>query len=69
MSSACSEVVWLCKLLHELGFSQSSATPLHADNSSVCFMSAHVDGNYHYIREAYEDKIITLHHVTTAIQM
>ena len=35
MSTACSEIVWLCGLLEELGFPQTTSTPLHADNTSA----------------------------------
>ena len=35
MSIACSEIVWLRGLLEELGFPQTTSTPLHADNTSV----------------------------------
>ncbi|KAL6333165.1 hypothetical protein AAG906_028348 [Vitis piasezkii] len=35
MSTACSEIVWLHGLLEELGFPQTTSTPLHADNTSA----------------------------------
>ena len=35
MSTACSEIVWLRGLLKELGFPQTTSTPLHADNTSA----------------------------------
>ena len=36
MSTACSEVVWLCGLLVEIIFShESHPTPLHANNTSA----------------------------------
>ncbi|RVW64125.1 Retrovirus-related Pol polyprotein from transposon RE1 [Vitis vinifera] len=35
MSTACSEIVWLRGLLEELGFPQTTFTPLHADNTSA----------------------------------
>ncbi|XP_068646346.1 secreted RxLR effector protein 161-like [Aristolochia californica] len=35
MSTACSEIVWLCGLLAELEFPQTTVTPLHADNTSA----------------------------------
>lgn len=33
ISSACSEVVWIWRLLDELGFPQHIATTLHVDNT------------------------------------
>ena len=35
MSLACSEIIWLSGLLAELGFPQTEATPLYADNTSA----------------------------------
>ena len=35
MSTACSEIVWLCGILYKLGFSQPDPTPLYADNTSA----------------------------------
>ena len=35
MSTACSEIVWLRGLLEELGFPQTTSTPLHVDNTSA----------------------------------
>ncbi|XP_042956257.1 uncharacterized mitochondrial protein AtMg00810-like [Carya illinoinensis] len=35
MSTGCSEIVWLRGLLKELGFPQTTSTPLHADNTSA----------------------------------
>ena len=35
MSTACSEIVWLCGFLEELGFPQTTSTLLHADNTSA----------------------------------
>jgi len=40
ISFACSEIVWLHNLLEELGFSQPSSTPLHADNTSAIQIAA-----------------------------
>ena len=35
MSTACSEIVWLRGLLEELGFPQTTSTPLHANHTSA----------------------------------
>jgi hypothetical protein len=35
MSSACSEIVWLRRLLGELSVPQLTPTPFHADNTSA----------------------------------
>lgn len=78
MSSACIEIVWLRCLLEELGFSQHTTTPLHVDNTSAIQIAAnhvfHERAKYigvdcHYIREAYDDKQITLPHVTIDLRI
>eukprot|EP00268_Persea_americana_P043326 TRINITY_DN4352_c0_g1_i1.p1 TRINITY_DN4352_c0_g1~~TRINITY_DN4352_c0_g1_i1.p1 ORF type:complete len:237 (+),score=16.94 TRINITY_DN4352_c0_g1_i1:1085-1795(+) len=78
MSLACSEIVWLRRLLYEHGFSQPTFTPLHADNTSAIQIAEnsvfhertkHREVDCHYIRQAYDDKTITLPHVTTDLQI
>ena len=58
MSTACSEIVWLCGLLAEIGFPQPNSTPLHADNTSVIQIATnsvyhertkHIEVDCHYI--------------------
>lgn len=77
MTSACLEVIWLQRLLHELGFPQNTATPLHADNTSAIQIVAnpifhertkHIEVDCHYIRKAYDEKQITLPHVIINLQ-
>lgn len=77
MSAACSEIIWLRGLLKELGFSQDKPTPLHADNTSAIQIAAnpvfhertkHIEVDCHFIRGAYDRKIITLPHVSTSEQ-
>ncbi|GAB2265574.1 hypothetical protein Dimus_037838 [Dionaea muscipula] len=40
MSSACSEIIWLRRLLAELGITLTQPTPLHADNTSAVRITA-----------------------------
>ncbi|KAF3668922.1 Protein RRP45A [Capsicum annuum] len=72
MSTACSEIVWLCNLLAEIGFPQSNTTPLHADNTSEIQIATnavyherteHIEVDCHYIRECVDKRVITLPHV------
>ena len=74
MSATCSEITWLRGLLSELGYSQSVPTPLHADNTSAIQIVAnpvyhertkHIEVYCHYIRESFDNGIITLPHVST----
>lgn len=78
MSTACSEVVWLRGLLAEIGFPQSSPTPLHADNTSAIQIATnlvyhertkHIEVDCHYIREVVDKGVITLPHVSSDLQM
>src|SRR3954468_23853631 len=77
MSAACSEIIWLRGLLIELGFSQAQPTSLYADNTSAIQIAAnpvyhertkHIEVDCHSIREAYDRRVITLPHVSTAVQ-
>lgn len=78
MSAACSEIVWLRGLLSELGFPQTTPTPLHGDNTSAIQIAAnpvyhertkHIEVDCHYIREAFTHGVITLPHLTTDLQI
>jgi hypothetical protein len=78
MSAACSEIVWLCGLLVELGFSQSDSTTLHADNTSAIQIATnpvyhertkHIEVDCHSIREALDTRVISLPHVSTDLQI
>jgi hypothetical protein len=78
MSATCSEIVWLRGLLAELGFSQSDSTPLHADNTSAIQIATnpvyhermkHIEVDCHSIREALDNRVISLSHVSTNLQI
>jgi len=78
MSAACSEIIWLRGLLAELGFPQIEPTSLYADNTSAIQIVAnpvfhertkHIEVDCHSIRDAYDDRIISLPHVSTQLQI
>ncbi len=78
MSAACSEITWLRGLLTELGFPQTTPTPLHADNTSAIQIATnpvyhertkHIEVDCHYIREAVNEHVISLPHVSTTFQL
>lgn len=78
MSTACSEIIWLRGLLAELGFPQHTATPLFADNTSAIQIATnpvfhertkHIEMDCHSIREALENHVISLPHVTSQLQL
>ena len=72
MSTACSEIVWLRGLLAELGFPQTTSTPLHANNTSVIQIATnpvfhertkHIEVDCHCIRDTLESQVISLPHI------
>ena len=78
MSQACSEILWLQGLLTELGFRQDTPTPLYGDNTSAIHLTAnpifhertkHIEVDCHFIRDAFEDRVISLPHVTSTLQV
>lgn len=78
MSIACSKIIWLRGLLTELGFSKALPTPLHGDNISAIQIAVnlvfyewtnHIEVYCHSIWEAFDRKVITLPHISTALQV
>ncbi|KAH9771155.1 protein kinase domain-containing protein [Citrus sinensis] len=78
MSGACSEIVWLRRLVSKLGFPQASPTLLHVDHKSAIQITEnpvfheitkHIEVDCHYIRDAYADGTIQLPHVSTTFQI
>ena len=74
MSSACSEIIWLRGFLSEIGFPHTTATPLHADNTSAIRLTGnpifhertkHIEVGCHFIRDEYDNNVISLPHVST----
>jgi len=64
--------------LDQLGFSQPTSTPLHADNTSAIQIAAnlvfhertkHIEVDCHYIREALTTNVIYLPYISTDIQV
>ncbi|RVW99372.1 Retrovirus-related Pol polyprotein from transposon RE1 [Vitis vinifera] len=78
MSTTCSEIVWLCGLLKELGFPQTTSTPLHADNTSAIQIGTnpifhvrtkHIEVDCHSIRDTLESRVISLPHISSDLQV
>ncbi|XP_058070999.1 uncharacterized mitochondrial protein AtMg00810-like [Magnolia sinica] len=74
MSTTCSEIVWLRGLLEELGFPQSTSTPLHTDNTSAIQIATnpvfhkrtkHIEIDCHSIRDTLESRVISLPHISS----
>ena len=78
MSTACSEIIWLRGLLEELGFPQTTSTPLHADNTSAIQIATnpvfhertkHIEVDCHSIRDTLESLVISLSHIFFDLQV
>ena len=78
MSTACSEIVWLRGLLEELGFPQTTSTPLHADNTSAIQIATnpvfhertkHIEVDCHSIRDTLESRVISLPRISSDLQV
>ena len=77
MSSACSEITWLRRLLSELGFPLAKPTSVYAnDNSSITITenhifherTKHIEVDCHFIQDAFDDSTIDLPHISTNLQ-
>ena len=78
MAAACSEILWLRGLLTELGFTQKSATPLHADNTSAVQITEnpvfhekrkHIEVDCHFIMDEYLRDVISLPFISSGLQI
>jgi Reverse transcriptase (RNA-dependent DNA polymerase)/GAG-pre-integrase domain len=68
------EIVWLRKVLHDLGYTQTSPTELRGDNKSAISLALnpvfhartkHIELQYHWIREKVVDGTVVLKHYPT----
>jgi len=72
------EIIWMRRLLAELGYPQAEATPLFIDNSTAIHMTEdergdarrkHINVRYHYIRSVIESNEISAEWVGTDQQL
>ena len=75
LTKATKELIWIRKLLAELGYfnyTDSESTELYSDNQSAIALSKnpvsharakHIDIHHHFIREAIQDKIIWVQYI------
>jgi hypothetical protein len=78
LSSAVQEIIFFRQLLVELGFPQSIPTPLFCDNQGALFLIVstknhpkvkHISIKYHFVRQALQEKLISVHYVPTQDQL
>lgn len=78
MSSVWSEIIYLTRLLNEIGVRVPTPIHLYADNTSAIWISInpiyhertkHIEVECHFIREHLEDKLLFLHHVSSSLQL
>jgi hypothetical protein len=71
-AEAAREIVTLRRFLSELGYIPHSPTPIFVDNTACVQLAKdwdahhrtkHVDIRYHFIRQAVDEKALTVHHV------
>lgn len=77
-SLACKEIIWLRKLLSGIGHRCSHPIKLYIDNQSAIKLvknqefhsrTKHIDVQYHFIREKYEDKTIDVRYIPSEDQL
>ena len=76
MSAASSKIVWLYGLLSELGFPQTSPTPLYANNTSAIRITSNpvfisvqnIKVDCHFIRDEFKNNI-SLPHISSGLQV
>ena len=73
-SQSTKEVIWLCKLLADVGFVQENATTIMCDNQGCIALAKnpthhsrtkHIDVQHHFIREKLESGKISLKYCPT----
>ena len=78
MFAACSEIIWLQRLLSELGIEMKVSITLYGDNTSAIRIATnpvhhentkHIDVDCHYIRELVEDQSISLKYISSNDQL
>lgn len=72
------EVIWLRRLLDELGFPQENATRINVDNQSAIKLvsnpefhqrTKHIDIKYHFVREAVENGAVCISFIESKLQL
>ncbi|CAL1410128.1 unnamed protein product [Linum trigynum] len=77
MSDVCSEMVWLRRILSDLGVPCALPMDLHVDNTSAISAvnpvlhdrTKHIEIHVHYVRDLVQDGTILLHYVQTEDQV
>lgn len=78
LANATAEVMWIRKLLDELGISHPHAARLYCDNIGAKYLSAnpvfhartkHIEIDYHFVREQVAAKALDVRFISTSDQV
>ena len=78
LANATAEVMWIQKLLEELGIPHPCAARLWCDNIGATYLSAntvfhartkHIEIDYHFVRERVAAKLLDIRFISTADQL
>lgn len=76
MSQAYSKIIWRQGFLSEIGFPQSTTTPLYVDNTSANRLTEnpifhertkHIEVDCHFIHDELDQNVISLPHISCFI--
>jgi hypothetical protein len=74
LSETSKEIIWMRRVLEELGYKFNQATTIYEDNQSCIVMSSenrsnnrtkHIDIRYHHVRDSVTKKIIECEYLCT----
>nr|ABA95721.1 retrotransposon protein, putative, Ty1-copia subclass [Oryza sativa Japonica Group] len=78
LANAAAEIIWVRKLLTELGILHPNAARLWCDNLGATYMTAnpvfhartkHIEVDYHFVREQVAQKLLDIHFVSSQDQV
>jgi histone deacetylase 1/2 len=78
VANATAEIMWVQKLLEELGVKTPKAARLWCDNIGATYLSAnpvfhartkHIEVDYHFVRERVAQKLLSIQYVSTGDQV
>ncbi|CAB0040794.1 unnamed protein product, partial [Trichogramma brassicae] len=77
-AAATKEIIWLRKLMQDLGFHDAKPTTLHVDNMSAIQLirnpvfhkkTKHIEVKHHFVREKFQSGVVEIQHVPSESQL